>query len=74
MREISAMTGGKYYRAIDEESLENIYREIDTLEKTEIEINVFKRYKDEFRMFLVTGLILLLLEFLFSKIILRQIP
>lgn len=74
LREISAMTGGKYYRAIDEESLENIYREIDTLEKTEIEINVFKRYKDEFRMFLVTGLILLLLEFLFSKIILRQIP
>jgi Ca-activated chloride channel family protein len=74
LQEISSMTGGKYYRAIDEESLENIYREIDTLEKTEMEINVYKRYKDEYRSFLWTALILLLLEFLFSKVILRSIP
>ena len=74
LREISAMTGGKYYRAIDAESLENIYKEIDTLEKTEMEITVFKRYKDEFRTFLFLALGLLLLEFILSKMILRSIP
>ena len=74
LREISEMTGGKYYRAIDQESLENIYREIDTLEKTEMEINVFKRYKDEFRTFLVLALVFLILEFILSKMILRSIP
>lgn len=74
LREISEMTGGKYYRAIDQESLENIYSEIDALEKTEMEINVFKRYKDEYRTFLVLALGLLLLEFIFSKMILRSIP
>ena len=74
LREISSMTGGKYYRAIDEESLEKIYEEIDTLEKTEIEVNVFKRYKDEFRKLIMAGLIFLLLEFLIAKVVLRTIP
>jgi len=74
LREISEMTGGKYYRAIDQESLEQIYAEIDQLEKTEIEVNVFKRYSDEYGHFLKWGLLLLLLDFLFSKIILRTIP
>lgn len=74
LREISEMTGGKYYRAIDQESLENIYAEIDQLEKTEIEVNVFKRYSDEYGHFLKWGLFLLLLEFLLSKLILRTIP
>lgn len=45
------MTKGKYFRAVDKQSLENIYSEIDKLEKTEIEINVYKRYKDEFYIF-----------------------
>jgi len=74
LQEISEMTGGQYYRAVDEQSLENIYKEIDILEKTEMEINVFKRYQDEYRKFLLLGLILLLLEFFFSKMILRTIP
>jgi Ca-activated chloride channel family protein len=74
LREISEMTGGKYYRAIDQESLEKIYKEIDLLEKTEMEINVFKRYSDEFRTFLLLALGLLLLEFILSKMILRSIP
>ena len=74
LREISSMTGGRYYRALDSESLQRIYQEIDKLEKTEIEVNVFKRYSDEFRLFAITALLLLLLEFLVSKIILRTLP
>ncbi|MEM9549464.1 MAG: VWA domain-containing protein, partial [Bacteroidota bacterium] len=52
LKEISRNTGGRYFRATDRDDLENIYAEIDRLEKTEIEVNVFKRYEDEFRNFL----------------------
>lgn len=74
LTEIATQTGGKYYRATTEESLEQIYAEIDQLEKTEIEVTVFKRYKEEFRKFLFFGLLLLFLEWLLGKTILRTIP
>ena len=67
LKEISKNTGGRYFRATDRDDLENIYAEIDRLEKTEIEVNVFKRYEDEFRNFLILGLILL-----FAELILRN--
>jgi Ca-activated chloride channel family protein len=72
LREISAMTDGQYFRATDEESLDKIYATIDQLEKTEIEVSVFKRYKEEFRKFLGFGLILLLIEFILRNTWLRS--
>jgi len=74
LTEISTLTGGKYFRATNEAGLQNIYAEIDALEKTEIEISVFKRYSEEFRRFLLIGLFLLLLEFLLKNTFLRSIP
>jgi len=74
LKEIAKMTGGKYYRATSQEKLEAIYSEIDQLEKTEIDVNVYKRYTEEFRRFLFWGLIFLGLEFLLKHLILRQIP
>lgn len=71
LQEISSSTGGRYYRAKDRNQLEAIYAEIDRLEKTEIEVNVFKRYQDEFRYFLLIGLGLLLVELLLRKTILN---
>lgn len=71
LKEISKNTGGRYFRATDRDDLENIYAEIDRLEKTEIEVNVFKRYEDEFRNFLIIGLILLLLELILRNTILN---
>lgn len=71
---ISNLTGGQYFRAVDEESLENIYAEIDRLEKTEIEVSVFKRYSEEFRQFLFWALILLGLEWLLKNTLLRSLP
>ncbi|KXK37713.1 MAG: VWA domain-containing protein [Saprospiraceae bacterium] len=73
LKSISMMTGGKYFRAIDRESLENIYTEIDKLEKTEIEVNVFKRYKDEYRGLLYWALGLLISGFLLQNTIFRKI-
>ncbi len=74
LTEISELTGGKYFRATDEVSLEKIYEEIDRLEKTEIEISVFKRYSEEFRRFLLIGLILLSMEWLLKLTLLRTLP
>ena len=74
LEEISTMTGGKYYRATSEEALQQIYDEINTLEKTEMQITTIKRYSEEFRKFLWAGLILLLLEMILKYIFLRAIP
>ncbi len=73
LKKISEMTSGQYFRAIDRASLENIYAEIDRLEKTEIEVNVFKRYKDEYRPFLMMGLGLILLSFILQHTIFKTI-
>ncbi len=74
LNEISTSTGGQYFRATSQTQLEQIYAYIDRLEKTEIEVNVFKRYNEKFRPFVLFGLCLLLLEWLLSKSILRTIP
>jgi len=74
LSEISKMTGGRYFRATDEAMLNSIYDEIDQLEKTEMEVNVFKRYKDIFRIPLMLAFGLLLLEFILRQTILRTLP
>lgn len=71
LKEISKMTGGQYFRATNEASLDQIYATIDQLEKTEIETTVFKRYKDEFRIFLGLALGLVLLELLLRSTVLN---
>lgn len=73
LKQISGSTGGRYFRAVDRTSLEQIYSYIDTLEKTEIEVNVFKRYSDEFRKFLFLGFIFLGIEFLLRKLIINTL-
>ena len=74
LKEIARITGGKYFRAMDTKSLENIYREIDLLEKTPIEETGFREYKELFTAFLVAGFILFMLEIILSNTILRKLP
>ena len=74
LKEISQLTGGNYYRATNEKGLEAIYAEIDRLEKTEIEVSVFKRYSEEFRKFLLFGFLFLFIEWLLKNTILRTLP
>jgi Ca-activated chloride channel family protein len=74
LTEIAQMTGGRYFRATSETGLGEIYNEIDQLEKTEMEVNVFLRHTEEFRRFLLIGLLLLLIEVLFRFTFLRTIP
>ena len=74
LTEISKITGGQYFRATDLESLKNIYKQIDEMEKSEVKVIDHSEYKEIFHYFLVPGLVLLFLEITLSNTILRRIP
>jgi Ca-activated chloride channel family protein len=73
MQKISKETGGKYYRAKDNNSLSKVYKEIDQLEKTKIEINIFKRYAELFFPYALFGLMCLFLEILLRFTVFRRV-
>ena len=62
MREIAATTGGKYFRATDENKLKEIYKEIDSLEKSKVEQTKYYNYDEMFRSWLLAALLLFGLE------------
>ncbi|MEO0505466.1 MAG: VWA domain-containing protein [Bacteroidota bacterium] len=62
LKEIAKDTGGKYFRATDNEKLEEIYDEINKLEKTEIEEFKYYKYEEKFRSLIFLAGLLLLLE------------
>ena len=74
LRNIAESTKGYYFRATDNDELKNIYNKIDKLEKTKVEISVFKRYSEEFRVFTVIALLLLIIVFLMENTVLRSLP
>jgi Ca-activated chloride channel family protein len=74
MNKISEMTGGKYFRATDKESLSNIYKEIDKLEKTIISEKSFTNKAEHFLPLGVAALIALLLEFILKRVVFRSAP
>ena len=61
---ISTMTGGRYFRATDNEALLNIYKEIDRLEKVKIQSSAFEQKTDVFFPLLIMAFVLLGIEFL----------
>jgi len=72
LKEISEMTGGKYFRATDNSSLGKIYSEIDKLEKTEIEEFTYYSVDEKFRYFLIPAIILIVFEMIMKFTILRS--
>lgn len=74
LTQIANETGGHYYRAKDNESLKNIYNEIDQLEKSKIEVNMIRRYTEEFFPFALAAAIFLFLELLLRWTLLRKFP
>ena len=71
---VADMTGGKYYRATDNRKLKAIYKEIDQLERSRIEVTAYKRYSEKFYGWLFGGLFLVLLEVVLAGTVLRKIP
>ena len=74
LRQIAAITNAKYYRATDVEALRGIYDEINALEKSDVEILNFVRYREVLAWFLVPALALLLLELVLSNTAFRKLP
>lgn len=74
MQKVAETTGGKYFRATDKESLRDVYREIDRLEKTIISEKSFSNKSEHFLPFALIAAIALLAEFIVKHFIIRQIP
>lgn len=74
LKEIAEQTGGQYFRATDNESLQAIYEEIDGLERSKIDVTEFRKKKEEFLPFAIAGMLLLLFELLLRNTILRRNP
>lgn len=74
LRRIAGQTGGSYFRAVDLESLQDIYRQIDQLEKSTVEVVTRTRFEEEFMYFLFAALFLLALAILLRYTYLRSFP
>ncbi len=74
LRQIAGMTGGKYFRATDNESLKKIYSEIDKMEKSRITEKDYTDRAEEFLPFAIIACILLLLELLLKNTVLKTVP
>ncbi len=74
LSQIANETGGKYFRAKDNESLIQIYDEINTLEKSTIELTTVTKYSEKYFSILLLGLFFLLVEFLLRFTLLKKFP
>jgi Ca-activated chloride channel family protein len=74
LQQIAELTGGRYFRATDTESLAAIYEEIDQLETTEIEVENFTQYEERFPLVLGLGLLLIVAEATLARTALRRLP
>ncbi len=74
LQKIADRTGGKYYRADRADRFQEIYAEIDKLEKTEQEVKKFVQHRELFPWLISPGLGLLLLELLLRQTIFRRLP
>ncbi|MEO8853061.1 MAG: VWA domain-containing protein [Ginsengibacter sp.] len=74
LKNIAQQTGGKYFRATDNSSLQNIYKEIDKMEKSKVEITTFHRYTEKFYPFIFAAMALLLLEITLRYTLFKKFP
>ncbi len=74
LKEIANETGGKYFRAKDNEGLTGIYDEINNLEKSKVEISSRTRYTEKFFPFVMAALALLFFEMLLKFTVFRKFP
>jgi Ca-activated chloride channel family protein len=73
LKEIAQKTGGKYFRATDNNKLLQVYQEIDKLEKSKIDVRQFSRKEEKFILPALIAFILLALEMLSRITIFRNL-
>ncbi len=74
LAEIANLTGGEYFRATNNKSLTEIYKEIDKLEKSKIDVQEMRKKDEQFFLFILLASILLFVEILLKNTIFRTIP
>jgi Ca-activated chloride channel family protein len=74
LKSIASVTGGEYYRSSSKESLMNIYKEIDQLERTKLEVKHFGTQEEKFMIFAFIAIVSLMLEILLRNTVLKKIP
>ncbi|HEV2694381.1 MAG TPA: VWA domain-containing protein [Verrucomicrobiae bacterium] len=74
LKKIADTTGGKYYRADNAERFQQIYAEIDKLEKTDASVRKYTQFQELFPWFVAAGLAVLLLELVLAQTAFRRLP
>lgn len=74
LKEVASVTGGKFYRAINKAKLEQIYAEIDKMEKSKIEVLTYSNKTEEAFLFILIALIALVIELLLRNTLFKTIP
>ncbi len=72
LKEIATTTGGVYFRATDNQKLEEIYAEINKLEKTEVEEFKYYNYEEKYRLLILWALGFLFLEWLLRNTLFKS--
>ena len=74
LNDIAAATDGDFYRATNNKELQNIYKEIDKLEKSKLSVKTFSKKYDAYQPFTMVAILLLLLEILLRITVFRKLP
>jgi len=74
LSEIAAATDGDFYRATNNRELQNIYKEIDKLEKSKLSVKTYSKKYDAYQPFAMVAILLLLLEILLRITVFRKLP
>jgi len=74
LQKIAGMTGGRYFRADNNKKLKEIYKEIDNLEKSKIDVQEFRKKHESFLPFAILALILFSLEIVLRYLVFRKFP
>ena len=74
LKEIAKIGNGQFFRATDTRSLEEIYAQIDKMEKSSFEMKQYRQYRDLFAWFLAAGAGLLLVQTVLAQTIWRRLP
>ena len=74
MSQIAGTTNGNYFRATSNSKLKEVYREIDKLEKTKLNVKEFSKREEAYQVFALIAFLSILLEILLRNTVLKKIP
>ena len=74
LKEVARIADGQFYRATDTKSLEQIYQDIDKIEKSTVSVKKYQQYRDLFPICIMSACGLLLGQILLSQTIWKKLP